>query len=174
MGIADALHSVQERANTMPNPEEFKAATLNKIHGCYETIRGSGSVMTELGNVTHACLDLPAGAVGGALKAVGQLCTLQPINATCTAGKALVDTCQNLGKIAVSPVPIALAAAENSLSVAKKVAKLPIKAPIAAYRVAERGVNRVLDLFGPSAGTTSKSPDLGGAQAAAPSAPTAM
>jgi len=179
MGIAvNALQGARETVDKLtPSPEAIKAAASNTIQNAYASIRGSGSIMTELGKTKDAFLGMPAEAIGGALKASGQLLTLQPINATRTVATGLINTCKNLAKFTTSPIPVALAAAENSYkttkSVASTVVRFPKTAVLKGYGVVERGVNEVLDIFGSSTEAAPKAADLGGS-VPPPAAPKAV
>ncbi|MFH1410682.1 MAG: hypothetical protein ABIG80_03935, partial [Patescibacteria group bacterium] len=117
--IGQAINAARETAEGFaPSPEAVKAAALNTCRGAYETCRGSGSVTTELKKAISSAIDVPVGMAANSLKACTQLLTLQPINATCTAARGLKDACVSATKAIVSPVPTALAAANQSLKVA--------------------------------------------------------
>lgn len=153
-----------------PTPEAIKAGTLNTIHNAYSTLRGSGSVMTELGKVKDAYIDLPTGVAGTGLKACAELLTVQPINATCTLAKGLTAACGDIAKIVVSPIPTALAAAGKTLEGAKTVAKLPITVPMQACSVVGNGCSKMLDLFGSAPAVQSAAPTTGAPASAATAA----
>lgn len=180
MGVAaNILQSARETAESItPSAEQIRATATDTIRGAYQSIRGSGHLMTELKNTADAFVGMPAEALGGVLKATGRLLTLQPIEATRALAQGMVGTCRNLAKFTTSPVPMVLAAAENSVSATKKavgtVAGLPKTAFLKGYGVVERGVNHVLDLFGSDESVKSKVPDLGGAAVPPPSAPQAV
>ncbi len=145
------IRAGQEALVEKVSPEKIKESALSTLHECYDTVRGSGSVMTELGKVKDAYISLPADVVGNALKASAQLLTVQPIKATCTVAKGLKDTCVNMAKIAVSPVPTAIAAAQQSLAKVKDVGVAVGKAPLKMVQTAQNGCHKFLDLFGSSA-----------------------
>jgi len=152
MGIGQALSTAREAADRFaPTPESLKAAALNSCRGAIETCKGSGSIKTELLKIKDSCINLPVGMAANNLKACSQLLTLQPVKATCTAAKGLTDACKDAAKIMVSPVPTGIAAVKGTAKAGITVAKLPVTAPIAAYRLANRGLDKVLSYMGPSA-----------------------
>ncbi|MFH0838003.1 MAG: hypothetical protein V1880_01915 [Patescibacteria group bacterium] len=148
--IGQAINTAREAAeHAVPNPEAIKAAALNTCRGAIETCKGSGSIRTELVKIKDSCINLPLGMAANSLKACTQLLTLQPIKATCTVARGLTDACKEAAKIAVSPLPTGIAAIKQTARAGVTVAKLPVTAPLAVYRVAERGLTRATDiLFG--------------------------
>jgi len=150
MGLINAMKEAQEglEASIVRSPEEIKAAALNTIHEAIDTVKGSGSVMTELGSLKDAYIDLPLGAASNALTATGQLLSAHPVDATVTTFGALTDAAKNVGKIAVAPLPLGIAAAGSSLEAAKTVVKAPVTVPLAAGKVVYNGCNKMLDLLG--------------------------
>ncbi len=152
--IYNTVAEAQEYAdNIAPSAEEIKAACINRINGAKEHLRGSGEVTGELKKTAESLLGIPAEAAAGGLKACVELLSFQPIKATATVAKGLTGVCENLAKVATAPLPVALAAAGQSYNVAKNagqtVVSLPKKTVLKAYDVTDRGINKVLNLFGP-------------------------
>lgn len=167
---------IQETAdNLTPSAEQIKAAALNKCKGAMDSIKGSGQITAELKKTADSLIGIPAEAAAGGLKACVQLLSFQPIKATCTVAKGLMGVCENVAKVATAPIPVALATAGQSYNAAKSagqtVVSLPKKGVLKAYDVTERGLNSVLNLFGPS--ETSAVNDNASTPPAAPSAPQA-
>lgn len=174
--IYNTVAEAQESAdNITPSAEQIKAAALNKCRGAVDSIRGSGQITTELKKTADSLIGIPAEAAAGGLKACVQLLSFQPIKATCTVAKGLTGVLENVAKVATAPIPVALAAAGQSYNAAKSagqtVVSLPKKTVLKAYDVTDRGLNKVLDLFGPSESSApSKSKDPGPPPADAPQA----
>lgn len=170
--IPNALQNARETvSNLAPTGAEIKTAAMNTIHGAYDAIRGSGSIMTELGKAKDSFIGMPAEMLGGALSATGKLLTRHPIEATRTAATSLINASKDLATFVTSPFRLTVAAGENMFSGVKKattaVAALPKKGALKAYHVVSDGVNEFLNLFGPgeasssSSNAPSKAPDLG-------------
>lgn len=148
MGLTDTLKGIQEGVErVIPSGEALREAATTTIHRAYDTIRGSGSIRTELGKAGEVALKLPFNMASNALRACGQLLTFQPVEATKTVASGLMEACGNLAKMGTAPVPIALAAAGKALDATKTVVQLPLTAPLAAFGVVKRGVGRVVELM---------------------------
>lgn len=150
MGVVSSINEGREAIRNLPtSPEAIKAAALNTCHSAIATCKGSGSIKTELGKLASTCAGLPLKVVGSGLTACKDIVTLHPVDAVCTVFKGATSACTDVAKAMISPVPMAIATAKQSVGAAKEVVKAPVTVPLAAYRVVDRGLTRVTDkLFG--------------------------
>lgn len=167
-GMPNILQNARETVeNLAPSAEAIKSTTLKGIEDAYRTIKGSGSIMTELGNVKDSFIGMPANLLGGALGATAKFMTLHPIEGTRTAATGLINAAKDMARFVTAPLPLTFATAKTSLGATKTaastVAGLPKQIVLKGYGAVDRGLNSFLDLFGPTgvAPNTPPAPDLG-------------
>lgn len=141
MGLKDGINKIREGANNLKlNGGAIREAATRSLDEGYRALKGSGSVMTEIGRAGKTCADLPLEMGAKGLQACAQLLTFQPVEATCTVAKGLTEACGNLAALITSPIPITAAACEGALKVAGTVIKAPIEGPLAVGRTVKRGL----------------------------------
>lgn len=163
MGKAEsARESISNATNV--SPEQIKTAALGKIRGAYDTVRGSGSVGQELRKVGNAYINAPLEIVAAIPRAMGQLLTVQPWELTKTVFGTAANVAGNVAQACLAPIPLTIAAAQQSLGTAKKTGTALINAPVRAGRVVQNGCGRILDMLGspmtPASPTTAKAPAI--------------
>lgn len=153
------VDKAREAVDTMaPSAEGIKAAALNTCRSAVDMCRGT-TIKGEIGKLASACVSAPAETVASSLKAVGQLCTIQPVKATCTAAKGLKKIIGHTMEAVTSPIRFTGAAAKTSVSAVKKgahatkeavktIVSLPVTAPLKVLDMAGNGVIKLENALG--------------------------
>jgi len=116
MNVLQSINTAREALpNLAPTAEQLKEGTKAVCRNAYDTITGSGHIVTEIGNVKARCIDLPMEATANTLKACTELLSLHPIKATCTVAKGAANACANTAALLASPIPLTNAAAQSTL-----------------------------------------------------------
>lgn len=155
MSVLQSINTAREALpNLAPTAEQLKEGTRTVCRNAYETIKGSGHIVTEISKVKDRCIDLPAEAAADTLKACTELLSLHPINATTTLAKGAAKACANTAALMFSPAPLVNATFQSSLRTAGAGLRGVANAPLAMYRRGERMVTSAADLiFGPESST---------------------
>ena len=145
MAFKNAINSAQEAVNALPDATAVMNGAKNFCHNSLERIKGSGSYKTDLENTAKAAAGL-AGTPINAMKACGQLFTLQGGQAACTAGKILKDTCDNLVTLGATPLAGIGTTAQKGMDITKTGAKITKEAAKTAITLPVKGPLKVLDV----------------------------
>lgn len=149
MGVVSSINEGREAIRSLPtSPEAIKAGALNMCHSAIDTCKGSGSIKRELGNLASTCAMYPVKIAASGLTACKEIVTGHPIDGVCSALKGATAACTDAAKIITSPIPLASATAQQGLKATKEVVKAPVTVPLAAYRVANRGLEKMLSYMG--------------------------
>lgn len=168
MGIVTAIGSARERgaeaAKRIPTGSEAREKTMQVIDSALQTCKGSGHLMTEVGNVGKACIELPMGIASNTMKACTNFVTGHPVDAFCSATEILTDSCKKAGKIMAFTTAGSNAALQEVGRGARSVARIPGR----AARTVSGGLNRISNM---AFGNTPTGPSGGNAGLSSADAP---
>lgn len=145
----DGINQAKEGVEIVSrNAREVKDAALNNVKRGFQTIRGSGHLLTELKDLKRTATGIPKEGLRSGVSAIQNLVRLQPIEATKEIVGGITDNTKRMLRLATSPVPTAIAAAEDTGRLGLKVVKLPVTAPLMAFEAIRNGNNKLWNMYG--------------------------